>query len=177
MVCDRPSEIHLEQVRPRGWNSHQLHNENGPAIAWRDGWAIYSVHGVRIPAWVIEQPERITPEAILAESNAEVRRVMIDKYGWDRFADHRGMELIDTCDDPGNPDSMILLYDLPPEMRNVLGVPVRLILVTNGSPDPRTGLRRQYGLTVPVQMTRAIDAAAWCAGTDAKTYARTARRT
>lgn len=60
----------------------RLHCDDGPSLSYRDGFAIYAVHGtrVRVPAWVIERPQDITPALIDAETNAEVRRVMIMRY-------------------------------------------------------------------------------------------------
>ena len=56
------------------------HCDDGPFCRWSDGSALYSVHGVRVPAYVVERPQDITVEKIQAEGNAEVRRVMIDRY-------------------------------------------------------------------------------------------------
>lgn len=32
----------------------RLHNLSGPALIYPDGWAIYAVHGLRVPEWIIE---------------------------------------------------------------------------------------------------------------------------
>ena len=48
IAVDRPTEIHLEQIKPQGWGSHQLHREDGPAIAWGDEWALHFEHGRRV---------------------------------------------------------------------------------------------------------------------------------
>jgi hypothetical protein len=58
----------------------RLHSLTGPACAYPDGWEIFAVHGVRVPAYVIEKPHEISVERINAERNAEVRRVMIERY-------------------------------------------------------------------------------------------------
>ena len=136
-----------------------MHNEHGPAISWRDGWALHFVHGVRVPAWVIEHPERITPQLILAEPNAEVRRVMIERYGWGRLVEGPGFRLIDEAPDPANDPHTIRLYELPAGLRDVLGTPVRLIVVHNATPE-RDGTRRVFGLTVAASHTDAVAAAA-----------------
>jgi hypothetical protein len=59
---------------------NRLHCETGPACAYPDGWEIYAVHGVRVPAYVIERPHEISVERIDGEGNAEVRRIMIERY-------------------------------------------------------------------------------------------------
>jgi len=45
MISDRPEILTVdEQIRP--------HNDTGPFCRWRDGTALYSIHGVRVPAYV-----------------------------------------------------------------------------------------------------------------------------
>jgi hypothetical protein len=58
----------------------RLHCDTGPAVAYPDGWTIYAAHGVRVPGDVIERPDTITTTAIDGERNAELRRVMIERY-------------------------------------------------------------------------------------------------
>ncbi len=78
MVSDRPTILHRD-------DNGQLHCEDGPAIAWLDGFCIYSIHGVTVPKWVIERPDTITVQTIDAEQNAEVKRIMIDRMGVNRY--------------------------------------------------------------------------------------------
>jgi hypothetical protein len=73
MISDRP-EVLLVDDRNRP------HCETGPFCSWRDGSALYAVHGCRVPAWIIEQPELITPALIEGEDNTEIRRIMVDIY-------------------------------------------------------------------------------------------------
>jgi hypothetical protein len=103
MVCDRPSVIHREFTRSdvrRGWGSHRLHCEDSPAVAWADGWGVYAVHGVQIPfprRHIVEHPERITLAEIEAEKNAEIRRVMLDRFGLNRYIRESGAMIVDEC--------------------------------------------------------------------------------
>jgi hypothetical protein len=79
MISDRPEVLTVDdQNRP--------HNATGPFCLWRDGSRLWSWHGVHVPGWIINHPERITPEAIDAEENSQVRSVMIERYGLDRYA-------------------------------------------------------------------------------------------
>jgi hypothetical protein len=97
MVCERPRSIHRELVdanRPRGWGSHRLHNTTGPAVSWNDGWGVYSIHGVRVTQQIVEAPETLTVHQIEAETNAEVRRVMIDRYGAARYLRDSGATIV-----------------------------------------------------------------------------------
>ena len=86
-VSERPNALHLD-------TQNRLHNEEGPAMAYPDGFRIYAVHGTRIPDYIIEQPDKITPQEIQSESNAEVRRVMLSKFGEDRYLEAIGAEAI-----------------------------------------------------------------------------------
>jgi hypothetical protein len=75
MVSDRPKTLRRDA-------GGRLHSERGPAIAWRDGWGLYFWHGLHIPRsheWVVDEPGRITPEAIERERNTELRRIMLDR--------------------------------------------------------------------------------------------------
>jgi hypothetical protein len=80
-ICWVSERHHILNRNERG----RLHSASGPACAYPDGWAIYAWHGVRVPQWIIEQPETITTAKIDAEANAEVRRVMIERYGYERY--------------------------------------------------------------------------------------------
>jgi hypothetical protein len=97
MVCERPTIICRELVDPnrsRGLGSHRLHNEDGPAVGFRDGWGVYAVHGTRVPSYIVERPDLITWQAIDSERNAEARRVMIDRYGAERYVTDSGARVV-----------------------------------------------------------------------------------
>ena len=145
----------------------RLHDEHGPAVAYPDGWGVWCWHGQRVPRWVIESP---TPERIAAEDNIEVRRCAIESYGWDLYV--AGWTPVDECDDPGNGPHRLALYDVPAE---VWGDTVRVLVCTNGTPEP-DGTPRRYGLAVPAHMTRALQAAAASYRVSEAEYATLARR-
>src|SRR5262249_39508336 len=78
MISDRPEVLLIDdQNRP--------HCTTGPFCRWRDGSSLYAIHGVRVPAWVVEHPELITVKKIQDEQNAEVRRIMMERYGLSRY--------------------------------------------------------------------------------------------
>jgi hypothetical protein len=78
ILTERPNRLHRD-------SSNRLHSSDGLAIGYPDGWGIYAWHGIRVPERVILRPHEITCQDIMAETNAEVRRVMIERYGFDRF--------------------------------------------------------------------------------------------
>ena len=144
IVSERPLVIHRELVdpaRPRGWGSHRLHCDDGPAIVWPDGWGVWAHHGVRVPQQVIEHPETLTPEQIIGEPNAEVRRVMMERHGYDRLLQEANAAVLhEDTDSQGHPRRLLRL-DVPDDE------PIVMVQVTNSSPEP-DGSHRVYMLRV-----------------------------
>ena len=143
MVCERPTAIHRELTNPqvtRGWGSHRLHCADGPAVSFRDGWGVYAIHGVQVPAYVVLEPEKITWQAIGAENNAEVRRIMIDRYGPDRYVVDSGAEVTHeiSADFPmiGLKSARVLLKDVPNDE------PIVYVDLLNSTPEPDGSVKR-----------------------------------
>lgn len=151
MVCDFPERILIDaQNRP--------HCDNGPSHRWRDGWSIYHVHGVRVPAYVIENPASITIARIETEQNAEVRRVMIERYGQSRYLLDSGAQQIAS-------DRFGTLY-----RKNVKDdEPLVMVKVKNSTPEP-DGSIKDYFLRVPPDIKTAQAAVAWTFGLESKQY-------
>lgn len=186
IVSDFPMQIHKDaQNRP--------HNDRGPSHEWRDGWKLYHIHGVRIDGWIIEQPERITVQAIDAERNAEVRRIMIEKYGTARYLLDSGARQLQRDDYgvlyrkeiPGDePIVMVRVLNSTPEPDGHLtsaqaaeafgehAVRTRLETMKQiGVPVSGTPRFKDYFLRVPPTMRSAHEAIAWSFGRTAKNYA------
>ena len=140
------------------------HNAEGPFCRWRDGFALYAWHGVRVPGWIIEHPERITPELIDAEENAEVRRVMTERYGLLRYLDETGAEVVDTCDDEAGQPMRLLRWTTDDDD----GSPALYLHVKNSTADP-DGSRREYVLRVDPGCKTAMEARNWTFGLDPDT--------
>jgi hypothetical protein len=162
MVSERPKVISRElrdPARPRGWESHRLHREDGPAVKW-DGWGVYSWHGVQVPAEVIEDPASLTVDDITNEPNVEVRRVMLERFGFDRWITETGATKIGS-DEYGTLWSFELKDD--PEPRVVV------VQVTNSSPEP-DGSFKDYWLRVDPTCRTAHEAVAWTFGMSTSDY-------
>jgi hypothetical protein len=87
MVSDFPCRLKVDdQNRP--------HCADGPSHEWRDGWKLYHWHGVRLDGQIIEAPETLTVAQIESESNAEIRRVMIERYGPKRYLSDSGATVV-----------------------------------------------------------------------------------
>jgi hypothetical protein len=76
----------------------RLHADDGMAVRYRDGWGVWAVHGVRLDQdlgeRVVMRPESLSVEEINGHGNAEVRRVMIQRFGEARFLRESGAELV-----------------------------------------------------------------------------------
>lgn len=151
IVSDRPKTLLVDaQNRP--------HCDDGPFCQWRDGSALYAVHGVRVPSWIIESPHELTVGKIEAEQNAEVRRVMIERYGQAKFLQDAGATQV-HADDFGT------LY-----RKEIIGdEPLVMVKVVNSTPEP-DGSFKDYFLRVPPNMERARQAVAWTFGKDELEY-------
>ena len=122
------------------------------AIRYSDGWGLYRWHGIEVPGWVIESPEKINPELIQSEKNAEVRRIMISRYGWDKMLSVMNAKLIDRH---YNPTIGELWRWTEPD-----GIQVQIIRAQNGTPNS-SGEYEWYTLRVPLEVNNAIDACKW----------------
>lgn len=142
-------------VRLRG---DRLHAEDGPALAWPEGTRRWFWRGVEVPSYVIEEPSRITPQGIVGETNVELRRALLERYGPDRFLRDLGAE-------PVHSDDFGTLYrvDLPGDE------PLVMVKVLNSTPEP-DGSRKAYFLRVPPEMQTAHEAVAWTFGLTAPEY-------
>ncbi len=169
VLAERPTSVDTEPVPHSPHGARRLHRDEGPALAYADGSALFAVHGTIVPQWVIDDP---TPERIAAERNIEIRRTAIEQLGWDRWIDDAGMHLIDESDDPGNEAATLALYASPRHWRSNQ----RILLMANGSRE-HGGRRRRYGIHVPGWVPTALTAAAWTYGLDAADYAQLVRRT
>ena len=96
-------------------------------------------------------PERITVNEILSAANAELRRVLLERVGLDRFLSEAGAEVLDQDRDAGGE-------------RRLLRVPMSgdedLVCVLVHCPSTS----RRYILRVPPTMKTCHQAIAWTAG-------------
>ena len=133
IISDRPELLLVDdQNRP--------HNDNGPFCRWRDGSALYSVHGVRVPMWLIEHPELLTIEKIEAQENAEVKRVMIERYGVSAY-------LTDSNAEELHRDDFGILYRK--EVKD--DETIVMVKVVNSTPEP-DGTFKDYWLRCDPQL-------------------------
>ena len=88
VVSDRPVRI---ETRDK-----QLYCETGKGLVFSDGWGVWAIEGVRVNEQIVLRPETLTIEQIQKEDNAEVRRVMITRYGPKKYMDKSGAKMVDA---------------------------------------------------------------------------------
>jgi len=143
----------------------RLHSDGGrPAWEWADGTAVHAHHGRRVEPWVVSGdtgPDQIA--RIAAETNIEVRRCAIERYGWAEYITDAGWK-------PVASDAYGDLFDVPGEPGQ------RVCVVVNGTVE-RDGTRRRYGLLCRVNHSTPLEAVAASYGVTAEQYKSLERRT
>ena len=133
VACNRAESISMN-------DRNQLHNEAGPSVSFRDGFKIYNINGVRIPELVVMNPELITVDMIESEQNAEVRRVMTQRYGYERYLLDSGAEVVHELPEnyfiKGLQTAKLLIKE-----RNE-DTPVVMIDCLNSTPEPDGTIKR-----------------------------------
>ena len=144
-ICWVSERHHVLSRDDRG----RLHSIAGPAVAYPDGWAIYAVRGVRVPAEWIEQKDKLDPATALTWPNVEQRNAAAEIIGWARILEQLKPSTIDTDRDPEI--GTLLRVDLPDAPNS------RFLRV-------RCGTGREFVLPVPAEMETARQANAWTYG-------------
>jgi hypothetical protein len=157
-LAERPELLH-------GDERDRLHDAEGPALRFRDGFAVWAWKGVEIPRWLIERPEHITLALIDAESNVQVRRCMIEIMTPERYVAKGGAVRV-AEDETGVLWRKIWLASDA----------WAAVEVINATPEP-DGTRRHFFLQVPPHMRTAREAVAWTYGLTPHAYRQLVVRT
>ncbi len=159
-ICsERPTIINMD-------DKDRLHSFTEPAIGFADGWNEYAIRGVSVPEMFVKDPASIRVDMITEEKNAEIKRIMVDLFGHERYIKESGASLI-------HEDKFGKLY------RADLGDgqdPLMMVEVSDPYPskmEGEDGIRKHYFLRVPHdekvdpfhiikgEMKRAKQAVAW----------------
>ncbi|GAA3138882.1 hypothetical protein GCM10010466_32450 [Planomonospora alba] len=151
VVCERPAELHLDALS-------RLHRADGPALLFPDGFAAHAWGGMPVPAGFSAAMAALTPERIRAERNAELRRVMLEHFGYDRYLSESGAAPVHR-DETG----VLWRIDLPDDE------PVVMVEVVNSTAEP-DGTFRKYWLRVPPATRTARAGVAWTFGLSETDY-------
>ena len=138
-----------------------LHNAEGPAVSWPDGERYWFWHGLRVPRRVVEEPERLDVADVHNELNVEVRSVMLERMGFDRYLREGGGRLI-AKDGYGR---LWRCRPMPLDDEQLVFVEVE-----NATREP-DGTARRYFLRVPPTVRTPHEAVAWTFGLSPSWYA------
>ncbi|QDY81378.1 hypothetical protein FQU76_29395 [Streptomyces qinzhouensis] len=152
VICERPVELHRDEAG-------RLDHGAGPALRFPDGFALYAWRGMPVPAAFLDELPSIDPARIQREENAELRRVMLEFYGYDRYLAESGAR-------PVHKDEAGTLW----RIRMDGDEDVVMVEVINSTPEP-DGTYRTYWLRVPPTTGTAKEGVAWTFGLDEGTYA------
>ena len=144
VVCDRPSALRTRIER----GVHQLHAEDGPALAWRDGHARWYLAGTVVDEQITLRPETQTVPQIDQDENADRKAVRIERFGWARYLLESGAEIIDhrVCEITDTTEALMQTRDGS-----------RRLLVTCPT-------RRRFAPGVPADIKTCEEAQKWLAG-------------
>lgn len=152
VISERPDVLHRDEAG-------RLDHGEGPALAYGDGFALHAWRGMPVPAAFLAELPSLTPERIRAEENAELRRVMLEYYGYDRYLTESGAE-------PVHRDETGVLWRIALDGDE----DVVMVEVVNSTPEP-DGTYRTYWLRVPPATRTAKDGVAWTFGLEGAAYA------
>ncbi|MEU8658657.1 DUF6745 domain-containing protein [Actinoplanes philippinensis] len=151
VLTDRPTTLTRDNVG-------RLHRGEGAALEFRDGYGLWAWRGMPIPADLASELPALTIDRIRSESNAEIRRVMLEHYGYDRYLRDAGARKL------GSDETGTLWYlDLPGDE------PLVMVEVVNSTPEP-DGTSRIYWLRVPPRTRSAREGVAWTFGLTVEEY-------
>lgn len=144
------------------WNV-RLHSTGGPAAAWPDGFRIYAVDGIMVPAELVE--DGWTVDTIDGHPDNDVRRAATELVGWMNYIQRAGWRAIATAPDPADPSCELVLY----EDRRPRLSPLRVLVTTRGTTDSAE--------PVPAGINDPVAAAAWRHGCPVSEYRQQQRNT
>lgn len=166
VIIDRPKKFLTDQ-------GGTLHNDEGKALEFRDGTGLYAWHSyILAPEYgkYIDDKKLLTSDIIDRENNIELRRVLLEVYGFDNYLANKKAKVIDEDELHGFPRRLLEF-----EVGKSSPITVRVIEVHNGSLEA-DGSRRKFLIgAVRHPTTRefpktAAEAVAWSYGRPAKKY-------
>ncbi len=150
-ISAKPQWIHRDE-------QGRLHCETGAAVRYPDGFSVFALHGVRVPEKVVIAPASIFISEIESERNTEVRRLMVARYGPERY-------LMESQAEEMHRDDFGVLY----RKESPFDQPLVMVKVVNATPEP-DGSFKEFFLRVPPRMVRARQAVAWTFAKAEKDY-------
>lgn len=152
-IIERPCKIVFREVQsPDSGTTPQTqwHCEDGPVLEWPGGDKLYAIEGFFFDEQVVMQPETQTIDQIHNEENLEMRRIRIERFGWEKYVAESKAKLIDKRRNDVDGGCFEALCDVP-------RLEARVFLCTCP-----TG--RVFNLLVPSDTATCADARAYLVG-------------
>lgn len=146
-VSERPTQIHFNE-------DNELSNLEGPSVEWGDKLSYYSIEGITVPKYIIENPASITVQAINDTFDVDIKRFMMNLYqgGVSKYLEDSSAKLLDIDTIPinvwGTGVYTRALYDI--------GLPNPLLVATDGSTGTVYYLNADEGVTTCSQAHNSI---------------------
>jgi hypothetical protein len=95
IISERPPVLQVQPFEGR----YLFHAEKGPALAFKDGWQVYALHGVRVPPEVVkDSPKKLDARLVITQTNADVKREIVRKIGIERVCADLGAKVTDSSE-------------------------------------------------------------------------------
>ena len=117
----------------------------------------YYYKDILVPSKYIIDRENLTFDEVITQDNAEVRRVGMEIYGFERMISEKRLKLIDSVEHD-DPEMVSELYRA--KLSNKDEEELSIIRVSDGTPTA-DGKRKKYILQVPPDMKTFQQAVAW----------------
>jgi hypothetical protein len=82
------------------WQENRLHNESGPAVKWADNYSMWAIGGVAVTEKIVMRPDTFTVEEINQIGSEEVKRIAIERFGWEKYLVGMNANKIDERSNP-----------------------------------------------------------------------------
>jgi hypothetical protein len=114
VVSGRPLELHTQLAGDR----LVLHNTEGPAAVWPDGFKIFYINGIAMDEQMVMFPHTMTVKMMQTETNEDRRSLCMERFGFDRYIAEVGAKVLDQAhDDVENTDKVLLqTNETPPQV-------------------------------------------------------------
>lgn len=157
VVSQKVKEVSIDE-------NDNFHAVGKAAVQFRDGLEICFVNHINIPRKFVIDPSTIQVEDIIKNTNQEVRRVLLDLYGWDNFLEkNKKCKKLDQAVDSVGGSMELYEIDLGNNDR------YRMLRVTNSSPEP-DGSFKKYVLHVGPEINTCKDGLGWIHGMNPGEY-------
>ena len=130
-----------------------MHNVTGAAIEFRDGYKLWSIDGMTVTEQIVMMPETLTMQQIEDEKNVEIRRIMIQRFGEEKYIIETKAVCIDFSAGLG-------LQGSAPRALYVLPKGEKILFGTDGS------TKRPYFMHVPTEAKTCSEAHRMISGLD-----------